>query len=155
MKTVGERIKQARLAKKLSGKKLAELAGYRHQSAIGNLENRSSGVGGYKITKLAEVLEVSVAWLLNGPDCENVPFIRTDKSRHEAAHNEANQINESDASAVSNSFYIKPREEEPIFKKFTIEEWKLLPEPVRITLEDSIEASIIRHVRNAAKTKAA
>jgi hypothetical protein len=75
MKTIGERIRQAREALKISGDALAKKAGYKNQSAIGNLENRAGGTGGNKIGVIADALNVSVEWLLRGPDCDVVPFI--------------------------------------------------------------------------------
>lgn len=75
MKTVGERIRQARLALGLSANTLAKRVGYRTQSGISNLENGNSGNGGSKIGKIAQELGVSIDWLINGPDCDNVPFL--------------------------------------------------------------------------------
>lgn len=74
MKTVGERIRQAREARGLSGEELALAVGYAHQSAIGNLENRATGTGGTKIAKIAAQLRVPVQWLLEGPDSDQVPL---------------------------------------------------------------------------------
>lgn len=51
------------------------MVGYKNQSAIGNLENRKDGSGGNKIERIADALNVSVDWLFNGPDCDNVPFL--------------------------------------------------------------------------------
>lgn len=59
----------------MSGEALAKKVGYKNQSAIGNLENRAGGTGGNKINKIADALNVSVDWLLNGPDGDNVPFL--------------------------------------------------------------------------------
>jgi len=73
MKTIGERIRQAREARKISGEALAKLVGYKNQSAIGNLENRAGGTGGNKIAEIAAALKVPVGWLLTGPDSEIVP----------------------------------------------------------------------------------
>lgn len=75
MKTIGERIKQARLELGWSGEKLALRLGYKTQSAIGNLENRATGRGGNKLDAVARVLNVSADWLLNGPDGDKVPFL--------------------------------------------------------------------------------
>ena len=75
MKTVGERIRQARNFYEWSGEYLAKKVGYRNQSAIGNLENRAGGSGGHKIGDIAEALNVPVDWLLRGPDTENIPFL--------------------------------------------------------------------------------
>lgn len=74
MKTLGERMRQAREARGLSGEELAIAVGYKHQSAISNLENRATGTGGTKITKIANALRVPVQWLLEGPDSLEVPF---------------------------------------------------------------------------------
>lgn len=76
MKTVGDRIRQARVDLKLTGAELAKNAGYKRQSAIGNLENRATGTGGNKINDIADALGVSVEWLLRGPDGPTVPFLR-------------------------------------------------------------------------------
>lgn len=80
MKSVGERIKQARLAKGLSAEALAMLVGYKTQSGIANIENRSNGSGGNKVARIATELEVPVEWLLSGPDSDDVPFIRAKPS---------------------------------------------------------------------------
>jgi transcriptional regulator with XRE-family HTH domain len=74
MKTIGERIRQAREARGFSGEELALAVGYTHQSAIGNLENRATGTGGTKIAQIATALRVPVQWLLQGPDGPDVPF---------------------------------------------------------------------------------
>lgn len=75
MKTIGERIRQAREAHKLSGESLAKKVGYKNQSAIGNLENRAGGTGGSKLGSIADALNVPVEWLLRGPDSDNIPFL--------------------------------------------------------------------------------
>jgi transcriptional regulator with XRE-family HTH domain len=74
MKTIGERIRQARDARGLSQEELAHAVGYAKQSAIGNLENRATGNGGNKITQIARALRVPVQWLLSGPDGPDVPY---------------------------------------------------------------------------------
>jgi len=76
MKSVGERIRQARNARKMSGEYLAQRVGYKNQSAIGNLENRAGGTGGSRIGQIADVLCVPVDWLLRGPDGDDVPYIQ-------------------------------------------------------------------------------
>lgn len=72
MKTVGERIRQAREYRGLSGEELALKVGYSHQSGIANLENRATGRGGFKLPLIAEVLDFAVDWFLSGPDTENM-----------------------------------------------------------------------------------
>ncbi len=75
MKTIGERIRQAREWHSWSGDQLAKKVGYKRQSAIGNLENRAGGNGGNKLTAIAAALNVPVSWLLSGPDTDNIPFL--------------------------------------------------------------------------------
>lgn len=71
VKTIGERIRQAREAKGLSQLQVALEAKFKHQSAIGNLETRATGRGGRRITEIADALAVPVEWLLKGPDCDD------------------------------------------------------------------------------------
>jgi len=75
MKTIGERIRQAREAHKMSGEALAKKVGYKNQSAIGNLENRVGGTGGSKLGSIADALNVPLEWLMRGPDNDNIPFL--------------------------------------------------------------------------------
>jgi transcriptional regulator with XRE-family HTH domain len=75
MKTVGERIRQARDAHGMSGEQLAKRVGYKRQSGIANLENRAGGTGGNKLGAIADALGVPVDWLLRGPDGPNIPFL--------------------------------------------------------------------------------
>lgn len=75
MKSPGERIRQARLAKGMTGKQLADKVGYKNQSAISNLENRAATTGGTKAALVAKALNVSADWLLDGPDSDTVPFL--------------------------------------------------------------------------------
>lgn len=81
MKTVGDRIRQAREFRGLSGEELAIKVGYKTQSGISNLENRATGRGGFALPKIAEVTNFSVEWFLQGPDTEDMttvePFART------------------------------------------------------------------------------
>jgi len=74
MKTIGERIRQAREDRQMSGYELAMKVGYKHQSAIGNLENRAIGNGGNRIAEIAEALRVPLEWLMKGPDSDTVPY---------------------------------------------------------------------------------
>jgi len=81
MKTVGDRIRQAREFRGLSGEELAIKVGYKTQSGISNLENRATGRGGFALPKIAEVTNFSVEWFLQGPDTEAMttvePLART------------------------------------------------------------------------------
>ncbi len=74
MKTIGERIRQARTALGWSAHTLALKVGYKTQSGISNLENKATGSGGNKIGAIASHLGVSLDWLLNGPDGDAIPF---------------------------------------------------------------------------------
>lgn len=74
MKTVGERIRQARTVRGLSGEQLALDVGYKNQSAISNLENRATGTGGTKLPQIAKRLRVPLQWLADGPDSDDVPY---------------------------------------------------------------------------------
>ncbi len=47
---------------------LALRVGFAHQSAIGNLEARATGRGGFRLSEISRELSVTVEWLLNGPD---------------------------------------------------------------------------------------
>ncbi len=75
MKTIGERIRQAREQRGMSQADLGIAAGFKGQSAIGNLENRATGRGGFSLPRIAAALDVPITWLLNGPDADEVPFI--------------------------------------------------------------------------------
>lgn len=75
MKTVGQRIKQARIAAGITGEALALAVGYKNQSAISAIESRTTGQGGHHIDRIAQALRVPLEWLLEGPDGPDVPFI--------------------------------------------------------------------------------
>ncbi len=75
MKTVGERIRQAREFRGLSGETLAKEVGYQTQSGISNLENRAVGRGGFNLPKIAQALNFSLEWFLNGPDVEDMALV--------------------------------------------------------------------------------
>lgn len=75
MKTIGERIRQARDFKGISALKLGQLVGYKSQSGIANIENRSVTTGGRRITAIAHALDVPLDWLYNGPDGPNIPWL--------------------------------------------------------------------------------
>lgn len=82
MKTIGERIKQAREQLGWSGEHLAKLVGYKTQSGISNLEQRATGSGGNKIGQIAKALNVPLDWLVNGPDSDKVPFLPAKQSNY-------------------------------------------------------------------------
>lgn len=86
MKSVGERIRQAREFRKLSGEELAHKIGYKTQSGISNLENRNGGMGGAKVFLIAQVLDVSLHWLLNGPDTADMRTVPRFSGEQPEAH---------------------------------------------------------------------
>lgn len=83
MKTVGERIRQARLFRGLSAEQLAKEVGYKTQSGISNLENRSTGKGGYMLEKIARRLDFSLEWFLCGPDTDDMSTVPPFKARED------------------------------------------------------------------------
>lgn len=77
MKTVGDRIRQAREFRGLSAEELARRVGYKTQSGISNLENRATGRGGFALPKIAEELNISLEWFLQGPDTTDMYRVPT------------------------------------------------------------------------------
>jgi len=77
MKTVGDRIRQAREFRGLSAEELARRVGYKTQSGISNLENRATGRGGYALPKIAQELNISLEWFLQGPDSHDISHVPT------------------------------------------------------------------------------
>lgn len=75
MKTIGDRIRQAREFRGLSGEELALRVGYKTQSGISNLENRATGRGGFMLPKIAEALDISVEWFIQGPDTDDLSTV--------------------------------------------------------------------------------
>jgi ribosome-binding protein aMBF1 (putative translation factor) len=65
--TIGTRIRRARLAKNLTKLELAERLGYSSVSTIDHLENdRSAHPREHTIVRLAEHLDVTAVWILDG-----------------------------------------------------------------------------------------
>jgi len=139
MKTIGERIRQARLAKTWSAFYLARKVGYKTQSGIGNLENKATGSGGNKIGEIAKALDVSVDWLLNGPDFENVPFLPPVLEQGDPGVL-SNQVAES---ASATLYAVKNSDEWP-FELFSAADWMILPKKDRDEIENSIAGAVLR-----------
>lgn len=118
MATLGERIKRARIARKLSGEELAIKVGYAQQSAISNLENRGGGSGGKKLPEIARALRVPIAWLMEGPDEEEIPF--TEPLEFELQTPISNVAKQPDAGAYSADASLSEAVE--IFKKLRTEQ---------------------------------
>lgn len=137
MKTIGERIQQARLAKGWSADYLAKKVGYQTQSGISNLENKATGSGGNKIGKIATALDVTLDWLMNGPDSENVPFQPPKLEQHPIEH----------ISTTANSqaaLYVVKSESKWPFELFDYDGWMLLPEKDRHEFENLIAGAVQR-----------
>ena len=75
MKTVGERIRQARSYRGLTAEELAHKVGYKTQSGISNLENRHAGRGGFTLPKIAKELNFALDWFLQGPDTDDMATV--------------------------------------------------------------------------------
>lgn len=55
LKTIGERVRQARVARGWSQQYLAQAAGFKSQGGVANLENRASTRGGFNLPTIASV----------------------------------------------------------------------------------------------------
>lgn len=64
MNNIGEKIKLKRLEKKWTQEELATRMGYKTKSTITKIENGTNDVSQKKVVKFAEVLDVSVAYLM-------------------------------------------------------------------------------------------
>lgn len=121
MKTVGERIKQAREFRRLSGEELAQLAGYKTQSGISNLENRATGRGGFMLPKIAEKLDFAVEWFLEGPDTDDMNEVAPYKGKKEATTHQTNdgdnswQRYQAAASPPAGALQVNNRTQHPVW----------------------------------------
>lgn len=64
MKNIGERIKEARLARGFSQEDLAKRSGYGSRASINKIELGKMDPPRSKVASIAEALRVSPAWLL-------------------------------------------------------------------------------------------
>ena len=71
-KPIGQRIKSARLAAKLSQRELALLLGVKTETSISNIERGIQDVTITQIETLARVLRVDRAWLAFGTSDSNL-----------------------------------------------------------------------------------
>jgi transcriptional regulator with XRE-family HTH domain len=124
MKTVGERIRQAREFRKMSGEELAQKAGYKHQSGISNLENRATGRGGFGIQKIAEALDVPIEWLINGPDVIDIRTV-----------GRFSQSNRSQIKLVATNEKNASKDGDWPFTRITKDEWQSIPPGTRRIIE--------------------
>lgn len=144
MKTIGERIQQARLKRGWSAEYLAKHTGYKTQSGISNLENKATGSGGNKIKDIARVLRVSVDWLMNGPDSPNVPFLEPISSA--GGIENGTRVAEHTATGL---YEVKTTPNWP-FTLFDESSWLALPQKDREEFENLIAGAVMR----AQKTRA-
>ena len=70
--TIGEKIKQARIAKGLTQEELAEKLGYKSRSSINKIETGGRDIPRSQIQKIADILEVSPISLLGLEDTPTV-----------------------------------------------------------------------------------
>lgn len=69
LSTIGGRLKAARLYRNLSRKSLLEKAGvYLNEQAVTYWESARYEIRTHNLTKICDALEISVDWLLRGPD---------------------------------------------------------------------------------------
>jgi repressor LexA len=73
--TIGEKIKQARIAKGLTQEELAEKLGYKSRSSINKIETGGRDIPRSQIQKIADILEVSPISLLGLED--NTPAVES------------------------------------------------------------------------------
>lgn len=145
MKTIGERIQQARLAKGWSADYLAKKVGYQTQSGISNLENKATGSGGNKIGKIAFALDVTLDWLLTGPDSDNVPFLPP-KLEQQSVEHQTTTVNSPPG------IYVVQSESKWPFDLFDYSDWMLLPEKDRHEFENLIAGAVQRSRKLRAST---
>ena len=68
MKTIGERIKEARIKKGLSQTELAEKLGYKSRSSINKIEVGGRDIPRSQIVKIAEIMDVTPSYLRGWED---------------------------------------------------------------------------------------
>ena len=68
MKTIGERIKEARTKKGLSQTELAEKLGYKSRSSINKIEVGGRDIPRSQIVRIAEILDVTPSYLMGWED---------------------------------------------------------------------------------------
>lgn len=66
LEELGERVKTARLKKSMSQTRLAEIVGYKDKTAISKIEYGKMDIPQSKLVAIAEALDVSVSYLLDG-----------------------------------------------------------------------------------------
>lgn len=131
MTTTGDRIRRARLFRGLTAEELASMVGYATQSGIANLENRATGRGGYRLPRIAQALDVSLDWLLGGPDTIDISDV---PGYFHLIDEEKPPLKVSSLPAPP---YL-PQEYAWPFRQITPQQWNSLSQDVRKTLEQQI-----------------
>lgn len=72
MGEIGDRIREARLLKKMTQEELALVVGYSGKSSISRIEKGQSLPSHDYIIKLAEALDVSASWLLGTEETDSI-----------------------------------------------------------------------------------
>jgi transcriptional regulator with XRE-family HTH domain len=142
MKTVGERIRQAREYRKMSGEELAQKVGYKHQSGISNLENRATGRGGFNIQKIAEALDVSIEWLINGPDTIDAGTVKPFRDGHQHGKQAAPRIEVEAEKSAELMTYDWP------FRTVKKADWYSIPQATRDIIEMQVKSLIPTDTEN-------
>ncbi len=70
--TLGERIKEARLKKRMTQEELAKLLGYKSRSSINKIEVDGRDVPRSMIVRFAEILDVTPSYLMGWDDESSV-----------------------------------------------------------------------------------
>jgi transcriptional regulator with XRE-family HTH domain len=144
MKTVGERIRQAREHRKMSGEDLAKKVGYKHQSGISNLENRATGRGGFNIQKIAEALDVSIDWLINGPDALDVNSVKPFRDDQQNTRPVALAATPQGAAEEGPELTVYDWP----FRTIKKTEWYSIPQATRDMIEVQVKSLIPAHIDN-------
>lgn len=143
MTTTGDRIRRARIHSGMTAEELASKVGYATQSGIANLENRATGRGGYRLPRIAQVLNVSLNWLLSGPDDIQMSEV--------PAYDSATPNNYIASAQLPADSYgvMQPCELNWPFKKITPEQWESLPMNARELIERQIRGILIADVTSS------
>ena len=120
----------------MTAEELALQAGYATQSGIANLENRATGRGGYRLPKIAQVLNVSLEWLLSGPDeidMAKVPAFLNSSGINSVA--QSLEISSTSSSGLAQDMWP--------FQRITPAQWHSLSPEIRDVLEKQIRGILI------------
>jgi len=136
MTTTGDRIRRARLHKGMTAEELARHAGYATQSGIANLENRATGRGGYRLPKIAQALNVSLDWLLSGPD-------EIEMAKVPAYFNSSDVTSVVPPWEISTASYSGLTQDMWPFQRITPAQWQSLSPEIRDVLEKQIRGILV------------